>query len=94
MWLGKVLEGSGIKVYNFLLRGDVKPPADGADKKYKRVTSTLKFSKKTAYNELIDMVCFQIVEEGEKKVINTLARQLIIFDPATGDSMTIIQKKP
>ena len=54
MWLGKFIEKDGMRGYSILLTGDMKIPADDAkETKNKEVTTTLKFLKKTAYNELI-----------------------------------------
>ena len=54
MWLGKFIERAGMRGYSILLTGDMKIPADDAkETKNKEVTTTLKFLKKTDYNELI-----------------------------------------
>ena len=53
MWSGNFMERSGIKVYNVLLTGDNKNPADDADKTKEKLVSYLKFLNKTAYNEFI-----------------------------------------
>ena len=54
MWLGKLIERSIIKGYDFLLTGDMKTTEENSDKtKYKGVTAALKCLKNRACNELI-----------------------------------------
>ena len=54
MWLGKFTEGTGIKVYNTLLRGETETLAENTDNnKGKVVTSILKISNKILYTKLI-----------------------------------------
>ena len=53
MWLVKFMAINGIKLYDVLLTGDKKIPADDADEtKYKGFTE-LNFLDKTSYNEIV-----------------------------------------